>query len=46
MQKFIIAYLAALLLTGVTAFAEDTQREPSFYEFSDWNHRYPDEDNS
>ena len=44
MQKFIIAFLAALLLAGATAFSEDTQREPSFYEFSDWNHRYPDED--
>ena len=41
---FVCIACLALSLFAVNSHGEDTQREPSFYEFSSWNHRYPDED--
>ncbi len=33
-----------VLMTTAASFAQNTQREPSFHEFAEWNHRHPDED--
>ena len=44
MTRFILLSMSLIIAATGLSFAEDTQREPSFYEFADWNHRHPDED--
>ncbi|MCE5248644.1 cupin domain-containing protein [bacterium] len=44
MKRIMIWLLVVCAATVSRAGSEDTQRAPSFDEFSDWNHRHPGED--
>jgi len=44
MKKLSVFFVLVMAVLSTVARGEDTQREPSFDEFSDWNHRYPGED--
>jgi len=44
MKMPLVLSTVVFVMLSMTALCEDTQRAPSFDEFSDWNHRHPGED--